>query len=796
MTGAGLVTALGRDVASTWSALRSVGSPGDANREASAWDPFRDDDEQNGLAEPDALHADAGEKRPSRAEAAIGENLRDIALLRREVDLLRRAWREALLSAGFAVGLPAGGPRVAVLLGSTLHGMRNGGRFLRTGNVDHLRAFLAGATLSRANPMAVTVGLCATTCSACSSGLASVSLACSLLQAGEADIVIAGGYDPISEYARAGFQSMRLVSPTSVRPFAADRDGMRVSEGFGVVVLERAADAEARGRRDLVGVAPAGESCDSFHLSKPHPEGEGAASAIGQALERAGIRAADLRFVVAHATGTRDNDAAEYAALSRVFGDRLAEIPVVCFKGILGHALGGAGAVELILAARGLKEGAVPLKRAGADYDIDFANLRLASGGDRETGGDHALVTSLGFGGANVSIVLSRPGATDAAVREGNDAEAFDVNPKAASRAAQRRSTPSAGRLVAVTGIGVVLPGAVGRLSLTSGDESVRSGRVPDDLTTADYEHLLNARRTRRMSEYARLCLAATADALSDVGDESLAEFLESCPVMVGTTHGATRFCEEFYGGLVKDGTANPLLFAEGVPNIGSAHLSTTFGVRAFCQSIIGARTAGLAALHLAATRIRAGEIDRAIVCAAEETSPLTNDARRTLSSSRAGRSKTNGSSSEYGSDGMGHLPGRSGAVALVLESEGDASVSGRRVRGQIEDGVFSFGASAAGGFAARVDGVREAVAQSGAVSISGPARLLRAASRRLRSGSCAALEVDANSAARFGDVYSVAPLLAIAEGLLQGSAGRAASVCVDDDGAIGVVRFTASGGS
>lgn len=768
ITGAGLVTALGRDVASTWSALRSPTSSDEAARATSGWDPFPDDDEKHGTS----AGAEAG---------------------RREIELLRRAWHEALGSAGLDDGLTLDGSRVAVILGSTLHGMRNGGRFLRTHDFEDLRAFLAGATLARANPMEVPVGLCVTTCSACSSGLASVSLACSLLTLGEADIVIAGGYDPISEYARAGFGSMRLVSPTSVRPFGADREGMRVSEGFGVVVLERAADAEARGRNECVRVVAAGESCDSFHLSKPHPEGEGAASAIGQALNRAGIGADDLCFVVAHGTGTRDNDAAEYAALSRVFGESLSDIPVAGFKGVLGHALGGAGAVEMILAARALVEGVIPLERPG--YEVDFANLRLAGGSDWRTRGDHALVTSLGFGGANVSIVLSRCSGTNEERSKGSAPDRVSAVPRV-RELSPTESAISFGRQVVVTGIGAILPGAVGRVALASAGGFGEGDEIPTDLTTADYEHLINARRTRRMSEYARLCLAATADALSDVGEDSLSEFLESCPAIVGTAHGATRFCEEFYGMLVKDGTANPLLFAEGVPNIGSAHLSTTFGIRAFCQSIIGARTAGLAALHLAAIRIRAGVWDRAIVCAAEETSPLTNDARRTLSSFGGAAGRANGSNGRASRADRDHRPGRSGAVAFVLQAAEDAIASGRRGRGSIEDGSFSFGGSVAGGVISHIDRVRESLMEADFVSVSGPVRLARVVARRLRCGGGGSGEIDASSACRFGDLYSVAPLVAVAERMLKGSAGRSTTVCVDDDGAAGALGYTVGDGS
>ena len=104
------------------------------------------------------------------------------------------------------------------------------------------------------------------------------------METDEADLVIAGGYDPISEYSYAGFNSMRLVSPTDLRPFAKTRDGMKLAEGYAVVVLERANDARSRGSSALAAIAGYGESCDAHHLSKPHPEGAGAAAAMRTAL--------------------------------------------------------------------------------------------------------------------------------------------------------------------------------------------------------------------------------------------------------------------------------------------------------------------------------------------------------------------------------------------------------------------------------------------------------------------------------------------------------------------------------
>jgi len=626
MTGAGLVTCLGPDRETTWSAVtRGVCGVGPLQQVESP------------------LHPDKGGGEVRDPDAASGAGAR-------EVHLLKRALDQALADAGIAGTGPYRPERCAVALGTTLHGMRHGGDFLRRGDASRLRRFLAGATLAAATEGVDARGLRTTTCSACSSGLASVALGHTLLANGEADFVIAGGYDPISEYSYAGFNAMRLVSAGDIRPFAATRDGMKVAEGYAVVVLERAADAAARGANVLARIVGYGESCDAFHLSKPHPEGHGAAAAMRQAMQAGGVDPDDVDMLVAHATATRDNDASEYAAMRQVFGERLHELPVVGFKSHLGHTLGAAGTVELILSVLAIRDGVVPPCANMDDVSTEFADLRVAAGQKRKARLRYVLNTSLGFGGANASMLIAPPRPAKGAPRPHVEA----------SHAADRDREP------VVTGVGAVLPGVIGAEALAAswapGNRLTQAG----PLEVADYEHLINARRTRRMSDYAKLCLAATADAYRDAGITDVARFGEHCHAVVGTTHGATSYCESYYRRLIEEGVdaANPLLFAEGVPNVASAHLSTTFSIRGFCQTLIGTRTAGLEALHVAASRIRSGAWDRAVVVAAEESTALVT---RTYAALLAEK-----------------VPVARGAVALVLESRAGAEQRGARSRGAV----------------------------------------------------------------------------------------------------------------
>ncbi|MCO6437617.1 MAG: beta-ketoacyl-[acyl-carrier-protein] synthase family protein [Phycisphaerae bacterium] len=639
ITGTGLVTSLGLDCESTWrNVLLGRCGIGALTAVESRLTP-----DKGGGQVPD----EDGDETQSPSP--------------REVRCLRRAAQEALGQAGLATSCPVAAHRCAVILGTTLHGMRNGGAYLRTGDIRLLQRFLAGSTLSQSLSPWQPGGPMLTNCSACSSGLASILLGRTLLAAGEADIVIAGGYDPISEYAYAGFNAMRLVSPTTLRPFATTRDGMKVGEGYAVIVLERAERAASRGATSLAEISGFGESCDAHHLSKPHPEGAGAVSALRTALHNACLRPREIDLFIAHATATPDNDRSEHAALREVFGEHLGGMPVVGLKSHLGHTLGASGAVDVIIATLAMRDGLIPPAAAGTAEGKLLQGLHVVGGKPLRRTLRRVQTLSLGFGGANASVVLSLPADSPAAapkpVGSGIDGN-FDA---------------------VITGIGAVLPGAVGNdelieLANRRSHELGISRTIPQS-----FEQLIEARRTRRMSKYAKLCLAATAEGLRDAGIEQADSWCEECAAVVGTTHGPAEFCKSYYQQLIADGVdaANPTLFAEGVPNVASAHLSTALGLKGFCQTIIGSRTAGLNALAMAVHRIRTRQWGRAIVVAAEESTPIVEKAYRpwfepTLPNNRPARSQS----------GVPAMSG--GAVAFVVECRASAVARDATIRGTV----------------------------------------------------------------------------------------------------------------
>jgi 3-oxoacyl-[acyl-carrier-protein] synthase II len=249
-------------------------------------------------------------------------------------------------------------------------------------------------------------GVANTVTVACASGAAAIGEALWLLRTRRADRVLAGGVEaPHGSAVAAFFNRMEAMTSrfddpgTASRPFDAQRDGLVLGEGAGFVVLEREADA---GDRAIGRVLGYGASTDAFHLVAPHPEGAGAAASMRAALADAGIGPADIGHINAHGTSTPRNDLAEARAIRSVF-DR-SDLPVTANKGVIGHLIGAAGAVEAIVAMMTNTHGIVPpiANLMTADPEID---LFLAAEAVAPTS-RVALSNSLGFGGHNATLIL------------------------------------------------------------------------------------------------------------------------------------------------------------------------------------------------------------------------------------------------------------------------------------------------------------------------------------------------------------------------------------------------------
>ncbi len=246
--------------------------------------------------------------------------------------------------------------------------------------------------------------------SACASGAEALAWAWRMIRTGEADVVVAGGAEacicaiPVAGFSQARTMSTRNDAPEQAsRPFDTGRDGFVLGEGAGIMVLERADFAAARGAKVYGRLAGIGTSSDGYHITAPDPEGTGQARAMAAALRTAGLSGSDIGHVNCHATSTPVGDVAETVAVRKAIGDH----PVLTApKGALGHMLGAAGAVEAIITVLSLRDGIVP-QTLNLDNLDPAVELDVVAGEPRKVKLDAAINDSFGFGGHNVALAFT-----------------------------------------------------------------------------------------------------------------------------------------------------------------------------------------------------------------------------------------------------------------------------------------------------------------------------------------------------------------------------------------------------
>ena len=239
---------------------------------------------------------------------------------------------------------------------------------------------------------------------ACASGANAVGHAWELIRSGQSDRVLAGGYDALSQFVFAGFDSLQALSPSLCRPFDANRDGLGLGEGAAVFALEELSVAVARNANILGEIVGYGAATDRHHLTQPHPDGDAAVTSMTEACAVAGLMARDIDYVNAHGTGTTMNDSAEASAIGRWAGEYASMLPVSSTKSSIGHLLGAAGAVEVAVCLMALRGQWLPPTSTLLNPDpiCAFPLVRVPSNAKLK----HVLTNSFGFGGANASLVL------------------------------------------------------------------------------------------------------------------------------------------------------------------------------------------------------------------------------------------------------------------------------------------------------------------------------------------------------------------------------------------------------
>ena len=252
--------------------------------------------------------------------------------------------------------------------------------------------------------------------SACASSNHAIIDAVNLIRLGKAEVIVTGGAEaPIIQAGVGGFSSMQALSTRNddpehaSRPFDKERDGFVIGEGAGALVLEEYEHAVRRGAKIYCEVAGGGMSADAYHITAPHPEGEGAILSMEEALRDAGIEASAVDYINVHGTSTPLGDVAEIKALRSVFGSRLSQVSISSTKSMTGHLLGAAAAIEALACIMALTRGIIPPTINVENLDPEVgADLDLTLGVARKREVNVALSNTFGFGGHNSTVIFRR----------------------------------------------------------------------------------------------------------------------------------------------------------------------------------------------------------------------------------------------------------------------------------------------------------------------------------------------------------------------------------------------------
>ncbi len=572
LTGLGAVTPLGPDLPTSFEAARRgtsglrplpslVGTPLEGRVGGPIGPPFTP--AYDTCRPSDALRRSAA---PPRRRGVV------------TISLARAAIREALAESRLAID-PA---RVALLLGTSMT------------PDEPLVEQLAGELRDELGGVVTLV-----VSTACVSGASAIALGRTLLEANAFDAVIAGGSDEIANSTVAGFHALGLVNPDAVTPFGAP-GGTNLGEGAAFVVLERAADARARGAEIVATILGVGHTSDAFHATSPHPSGDGLARAALVALDDAALAAAAIGWVSAHGTGTRANDEAEHLALLTVFGESLGSVPITATKSLLGHALGGASAIELALGIAAMKRRELlpssPSLTPRPCFDLDLVTSpRSVDSEDGAPGERTLLKLGAGFGGLNAALVV---GSGD---RRGSSA---------------RTSRPGRPTLLGMGGYGGADPSFDPMGSwLEIGEDT--------ELAELDLTSIGRGAQARGMDRSAQLLAAAVFRAASSAdarGSERTGG--ERTGTFVGRRRPSPETARHYAASLDERGLlrAHAPSFASTVLSSAAGAISRALSLRGASFTLSTGAGSGLAAVALAADHlIQRADLDRGFAAAAEE---------------------------------------------------------------------------------------------------------------------------------------------------------------------------------
>lgn len=636
VTGLGVICAIGNNVEETWkNALASVSG---IHRTTSV--------------DTDKCYADlAAEVHCDTLDDIDSPEEKD-----RASKLCIKAANEALSDAG--LGKFSDDSRVSVIIGSCVGGVLSVEHYNRHGKdpLDIPKMPIA----SIASQVAETCGaggIVTNVANACAAGTISIALACDLIRAGRADVVVAGGADSFAAVPYSGFLSLHALDENGCSPFN-HCNGITLGEGAGIVIVESFEHARKRNAKTYCEVLGAGVTSDAHHITAPREDALCLTEAMERAVKNSGIRKSEIGYVNAHGTGTGKNDNAEITAFQKFFTEENPTVSVSSTKVMTGHCLGAAGAIEAVFSIKALttdtvlptlhysEEDSVALRAKVGQMDF----VQNVPHGKKL---DCVMSNNVAFGGTNASIIFSKG--------------AGDVR----SRGVQEKK-------IAVTGIGIVCPLGNSKAAYVS---SVQNGELPQSasvkstIALEDYKDLgIKMAFYRKLDNLGQLQTVSGMRALQDAGFKVTEDNAKDIGIIVGTSEGGLGATCDFEELIAKLGNAqgSAFKFPHTVYNAAGGYLSICSGIKGYGVTITTGPVSGLDSIGYSMNVIHDGQESAMLATGTDENLPIIEEFAHKL-----------GVAADAPVEPHSHSDGfvvGDGSTSLLLETEDAAKARGAKV--------------------------------------------------------------------------------------------------------------------
>ncbi len=500
-------------------------------------------------------------------------------------------------------------------------------------------------------------GIVTNVANACAAGTISIALACDLIRAKKADVVIAGGADSFASVPYSGFLSLHALDENGCSPFN-HCNGITLGEGAGIVIVESFEHAKSRGANVYCEVLGSGVTSDAHHITAPREDALCLIEAMTRAVRNSGISKSEIGYVNAHGTGTGKNDNAEITAFQKFFAEENPTVSISSTKAMTGHCLGAAGAIEAVFSIKALTTDTVlpTIRYTEADSEAlksKVGTLDFVQNTPRSKPLDSVMSNNVAFGGTNASIVFSK--------QPGNV-------PK----------QPARDKKIAVTGIGIVSPTGNSKcayVSAVKADARPESASIHSTISLEDYKDLgIKMAFYRKLDNLGQLQTVSGMRALQDANFQVTDENAKDIGIIVGTSEGGLGATYDFEELVAKMGNAfgSAFKFPHTVYNAAGGYLSICSGIKGYGVTITTGPLSGIDSIGYSMNVIHDGQEQAMLATGTDENLPIITEFAEKL-----GVLAKTPVAPHSGSEGF--VLG-DGSVSLLLETEDEAKARDARI--------------------------------------------------------------------------------------------------------------------